>query len=130
MILGDMLVDRCVTPDELRAAFARVLSLPLDGVELVTSMADAPPLKGATLEVTDLAGEFPLQICIYLATTADVAMAEVATKISEHFGARALIPSESADPYVMILLRPGSPAVEVNLDTHSLDELGAYRLAP
>jgi hypothetical protein len=129
MIVGDLLFDRPVAADKLRAAFAQVFGLPTDQVALVSSMAEAPPLTGVTLEVTDLEGDFPLQLSVYVAATYEAELADVATKIAAQLGIRTLIPSDSPDPYVMVMIQPSGSAAEVNLDTSSRDELGQYKIA-
>jgi hypothetical protein len=129
MIMGDILLDRPVAADELRAAFAHVFCLPTDQVAMVSSMAEAPPLVGVTVEVTDLEGDFPLQLSVYVASTYEAELADVARKVSAQLGVRTLIPGDSPDPYVMLMIQPSGSAAEVKLDTSSLDELGRYRIA-
>jgi len=129
MIVGDILLDRSVAANELRAAFAQVFCLPADQVALVSSMAEAPPLTGVTLEVTDLEGDFPLQLSVYVAATHEVDLADVATKLAVQLGAKTLIPSDSPDPYVMVMIQPSGSAAEVNVDPSSLDELGQYTIS-
>jgi hypothetical protein len=129
MIVGDILLDRPVAANELRAALAHVFGLPTGQVALVSSMAEAPPLVGVTVEVTDLEGDFPLQISVYVAAAYEAELSDVATKIAAQLGARTLVPSDSPDPYVMVMIQPSGSAAEVNVDTSSLDELGQYRIA-
>jgi hypothetical protein len=129
MIAGDILLDRPVAADELRAALAQVFGLPTDQVAMVFSMAEAPPLVGVTVEVTDLKGDFPLQLSVYVAATYAAELADVARKVSAQLGVRTLIPGDSPDPYVMFMIQPSGSAAEVKLDTSSLDELGQYRIA-
>jgi hypothetical protein len=129
MIIGDLLLDRRPTDKELRGAFANILDLSMEHVVLVDSMADASTLTGATIEVTDLEGDFPRQVGIYVAEAHVATLTDVATKLAIQLQAKVLIPDDSPDPYEMILIDPSGTTIKVNIDTSSLDELGQYKLA-
>ena len=129
MIIGDVLLDRFATRDELRAAVAAAFSLSEDRVELVSGMENAPPLTGVTVDVTALRGEFPWQLGIFVPEILAAELVDVAAAIAKRLGARALIPGEAEDPYRMLLVEPDGALVEVEIDAQSLDENGEYRLA-
>jgi hypothetical protein len=92
-------------------------------------MENAPPLTGVTVDVTELGGEFSLQLAIYAREPPDGELVDVAAAIARRLATRVLIPSDSVDPYKMVLIQPDGAAAEVDVDTDSLDEMGEYRLA-
>ncbi len=128
MILGELLLERPIAANELRTVFAQVLHLEVERIALVSTMAEAPPLTGAALETTDLEGDFPLQLCIYTAAAPPQELTAVAAEVAALLDVRILVPSNSPDPYVMVLVEPTGIVGEVNLDTESLDELGVYKI--
>lgn len=128
MILGEILLDRQIPADRLRAAIASVFSLSQERVAIVSGMEHAPALTGVTVDTTQLGGEFPMQLAIYVADEASRDLAEVAARLARLLSSKALIPSDSKDPYKMMLIQPDGAVSEVDIDTDSIDELGEYRI--
>jgi hypothetical protein len=128
MMLGDVLLDRQVPIAMLRSAIASVFSLPEERVAIVSGMENARELTGVTVDATELGGEFPMQLAIYVADADSLDLVEVAARIVKGLSIRALIPSDSVDPYKMVLIQPDGTVSEVDIDTHSIDELGEYRV--
>ncbi len=126
MILGDVLLERCIASDTLRAAIARAFSLPDEQVAIVTSMENAPALAGVTVDTRELGGQFPMQLAIYVSDAGSVQLVDVTIKLAQELAVRALVPSDSVNPYKMILIREDGSSSEVDIDTHRIDDLGEY----
>lgn len=128
MILGDILLERSIPAEELRLAFTEVFSLSDEQVAIVTSMENAPALRGVTVDTTQIGGQFPMQLAVYVADAESAELADVATKVAKALAVRTLIPSDSDDPYKMVLIQPDGSLSEVDINTHSIDEMGEYQI--
>ena len=128
MILGDILLERSISAEELRAAFTEAFSLPDEQVVIVTSMENAPALRGVTVDTTQIGGQFPIQLAVYVADAESAELADVATKVAKALAVKALIPSDSDDPYKMVLIQPDGSLSEVDINTHSIAEMGEYQI--
>lgn len=129
MIVGDVLLDRSIPADDLRAAVAAAFSVPAEHVALVSGMENAPRLTGVTLDVNELGGDYPMHVTIYAADAHAAEVHDLAAAIAQHLAVVALVPSDSVDPYKMTLIKPDGATVEVDVDVESLDNYGEYRLA-
>lgn len=128
MIIGDLLLERRIPDDTLSTAFSRVLGIPIDDVLFVRNMDEWKPLAGATLELFDRSGEFPLQVCVHVLAQHQISLRELAKKASHALGSRILISSDDPNPYAMILFTPDAEPIDVFVDVESLDEHEQFKI--
>lgn len=128
MIIGDLLLERRIPDDTLSTAFSHVLSIPTDAVRIVRNVDEWKPLDGATLELFDRSGEFPLQVCVHVLAQHQISLKELAKKASHALGSRILISSDDPNPYAMLLFAPGIEPIHVFVNVESLDEQDQFKI--
>jgi hypothetical protein len=126
----DFLLKERTSGEVLRAALAGALGLPVTTIDVATSIADTSVDAPVAAEYFDTRGDFAMQVSLYVKTAPveDVGLPEV-RELSRTLGVEILMPDESPDPYVMLLVQPTGDVRRVGLDPESLDVRGEYRLA-
>ena len=124
----DILLSRLVAPATLAEALAAALGVSCDEVLVVGSLqAVSGPTPVVALVIPAEGDEFPLQVALYLDARHRIGMAELRS-VSKALDVSVLVPDESPDPYVMILIEGGEPEQRVDLDAESLDGHEEHRV--
>ena len=136
MFWEDILVDRALEDAEIRAGFSRLFSVPPGGVLLVEDVLSLGDIIDEEFQVVcerrPVTGQFFTQICVYLRTLALEQFVErlsrpmLINRLCQLLHCRAMVASESGDPY-SFLLADGSGQLEpVSVDPGLLDSNEEY----
>lgn len=129
MLMGDLFLERRIPDDDLRIAFAGVLGVSSEHVELAFDLTAVTFDAQVTLLLSERGGELPLQVCLYAqglvfahGIDAETALRDVAQRTADELRIRVLLPSDDPTPYAMVLFGPGVASREVYVDVEGLDE--------
>jgi hypothetical protein len=130
MYWEDVLVDRPMAVDEISSWLSDVFGIARKDIVVAPSEAQAPlpPETAVLAEFSAAQGEFPFHLQVFLkredlATRDSTAALE---KLSRDHGVRILMSDDTANPYRMLLLRPGGEKAVVHLDADALDDQDSY----
>jgi hypothetical protein len=132
MLWQDILIDRLVPDTALQSALAAGLNVPPASVQIVECVSDVvtADLTGVTLlvERTALAGDFPLQLSLYVRDSTLAQQLEspaesldLVKKLCSSLDSSALLSDESLSPLSWLRVQPSGAVDAVLLDADRLD---------
>ena len=128
----ELLIDKVVSVDGLRAAIAKVFATETAGVAVVHDIEGLPLADEVAIacERYLLGGEFTMHLTMHIhdPRLADHDERSVARAFARLWSARCLISDDGVNPYTMILVSP-TTSKSVSLNVAKLDEEEEYWLA-
>jgi hypothetical protein len=133
----DLMLDRVVNDRSIVKGMAHVFGLRSADIALVDEIADQPGVMSqdppVIIERAELAGNFPLQLSIYLRRSeleqrvADPADEQaVVARLCAGWKCSALFSDDAVDPYSWFLMTPTGRLEEVTVDAGRLDDQDAF----
>ena len=140
MLWTELELDREISDDRLRDAWAAAFAVPPDAVAIVDDITTARPSTDpgvrVVLERYGLPGDFPLHVMVILhGEDLDAAVAgqektlALVKRLCAALDCRVLISDEGPDPYVRLRVTPTGQVDIVEVDADQLDDNGAFVLA-
>jgi hypothetical protein len=122
----DLVVERVVDAEVIRAALAKVFALPAERISIIDDLANYPERGAADIVcvVSPVIGEFAALLSIQsepLQVPAETPL-DVARVLAAVLGTRCLLPRDGVNPFLMWLVLPDSTASGVALDPEALAE--------
>jgi hypothetical protein len=141
MVWTEVEIDRIVSNDHLRAAWADVFGLNIDQVAIVDDITTSNTRRNdrtrLVLERGPQPGDFPLHVMVVLRTGSLAQHKSVPTDpvaavrtLCAILGCRALISDDDPNPYRWRLVEADKSIRLVRVDPRQLDETGAFVLVP
>ena len=141
MVWTEFEIDRIVSDDHLRFAWADVFGLNKDQVAIVDDITTSNTRRNdrirLVLERRPQPGDFPLHVMVVLRTgslgqhrSVPPDPASAVRNFCAILGCRALISDDDPNPYRWRLVGADKSIKLVRVDPHQLDEAGAFVLMP
>lgn len=129
MIIGDLLVEKEASINGLRSALASMFGVDREQVGIGESVEGILSPRGVYCQLANLRGQFRQQLSVYVADSVrPLRLSEVATALARSLDSNVLVPDDTPDPYVMMLVDPAGGRRIVQVDVERLDEFGEYHV--